>query len=256
VAKTGSGKGTRKLFFLHNPKAGGSALRTLLASSYDAGQISPVFFNAPMNYRLNKKSLDSFRGYTFYAGHYGYHVYQVLGDGHELVTNFRDPIARILSLYNYWRNNVAPSDLENVNNDDARCVYEAKEKAFSEFIRSPNPNVRLYIENSHFRQLYNSSWEHDVGGIGALQLVQWRIFHLHWLYITELPDLSMLLFRRAFPELKRAKLETVNKSEQSLARVTEEDSEYLAKMNKFDLAIYAYAVRQLIARVKTQFRAK
>ena len=175
----------KAIFFIHNPKAGGTSLRNLLISNYEPGAVSPTFFNAPMDYRLNKDKLSQFRGYQFYAGHYGFQTYLALREGHELITNFRSPISRIVSLYNYWRNEVPPSTLEVVHKDDAQCVFEAKEKSFSEFIRSPNKNLELYIENAHFRQLYRSNWEEDVGKFGAMQLVKWRIAHLYWFLIVD-----------------------------------------------------------------------
>lgn len=109
-----------RIFFLHNPKAGGSSLRSVLSALSPGGFPAPVFGNAPNDHRDGKANVSQFRGFDIYAGHYGYDVYRELADGHLLFTNFRDPVQRIHSMYRYWRNNVAlesisalhPGDIE------------------------------------------------------------------------------------------------------------------------------------------------
>src|SRR3546814_4830561 len=78
-----------RIFFLHNPKAGGSSLRSVFAALNNTGSIAPVFGNAPADYQSNREFVNNYRGYDLYAGHYGYDVYRAIGDGHLLVTNFR-----------------------------------------------------------------------------------------------------------------------------------------------------------------------
>src|SRR3546814_11621724 len=60
-----------RIFFLHNPKAGGSSLRSVFAALNNTGSIAPVFGNAPADYQSNREFVNNYRGYDLYAGHYG-----------------------------------------------------------------------------------------------------------------------------------------------------------------------------------------
>src|SRR3546814_18883930 len=117
-----------RIFFLHNPKAGGSSLRSVFAALNNTGSIAPVFGNAPADYQSNREFVNNYRGYDLYAGHYGYDVYRAIGDGHLLVTNFRDPIQRIYSMYRYWRNDVKIESLDYNNRRDIDVVMLRSEE--------------------------------------------------------------------------------------------------------------------------------
>lgn len=71
----------RGIFFLHNPKAGGSSLRAMFCELFRDNSVAPTFSNAPGEARSFGTSLEAFAGYDFYAGHYGYDVYEKLGSG-------------------------------------------------------------------------------------------------------------------------------------------------------------------------------
>jgi hypothetical protein len=189
------------VFFLHNPKAGGASLRALFANLFDANAIAPVFSNAPNDHRENAASIAKQGGYSFYAGHYGYDVYRQLRDGHAMVTNFRDPVERIVSIYRYWRNNISPQDVANADPRDAAIVMLAHQLDFSSFIRSANPDLQLYISNFHFRQLLNSPWECSPIRAWDRFRVKRRISRMAWFYVTELPRFGIALEER----LRRAR---------------------------------------------------
>jgi hypothetical protein len=87
-----------RIFFLHNPKAGGSSLRSVLSGLSPDGSNAPMFSNAPNEDRARQADVGQYRGFDVYAGHYGYDVYEQLADGHLLFTNFRDPVQRIHSM--------------------------------------------------------------------------------------------------------------------------------------------------------------
>jgi hypothetical protein len=92
-----------KIFFFHNLKAGGTSLRFIIESRFQAEKRCPLI-------ELNKVDHDDlcgdyarFRGYDLYAGHYGQDIFAAVNDDHSCITNFRHPATRLISLYNFFR---------------------------------------------------------------------------------------------------------------------------------------------------------
>lgn len=231
-----------RIFFLHNPKAGGSSLRTLLSSLIGRGSVAPVFCNAPDDDRRNRYSIQQYSGYDFYAGHYGYDVYKQIGAGHELVTNFRDPSHRIYSLYRYWKYNVSADHLATLSGPDAEVVRLAHKYSFSDFIRIEENDLRLYIENFHFRQLLASGWDWPSITSGSTETVKSRISSMPWFYIAEEPNQSLQLLEREFKVLHELNLPWDNKSGGLAQDISREDEDYIKKINHLDIEIYNFAV--------------
>jgi hypothetical protein len=233
-----------RLFFLHNPKAGGSSLRALLKGLFSDEEVAPVFSNAPNDHRANNASMSQYAGYAFYAGHYGYEAFSRLGNGHQLITNFRDPVERVISLYRYWRNNVSAADLTSADPRDAEIVLLSHRLDFSEFIRSPNPDLQLYISNFHFRQLLASPWEPAGAGFLDVLKVKRRISSMPWFHVAEMPNASLALLRSAMPELSSAEMPDENRSAGNRVQLTKADARHLAHLNRLDYEIYRYALRE------------
>lgn len=239
----------RKFFFLHNPKAGGVSIRSLLHTVSNGGTIAPQFMNAPEDYWSSREKISTFRGYDLYFGHYGYEVYQAVNEGHTLVTNFRDPAQRVHSMYRYWRHNVQDSDLAHLLDKDAYLVRLAKEKSFSEFIRVKDENLLCYISNFHFRQIYMTGWLHHPHTNTSELMVYRRIKDMPWFFVAETPEASMSLFRLAFPEVRNKDMPIENVSLGNRDEMSKKDVEYLMSLNRFDFAIHAYALNIQSARL-------
>lgn len=231
-----------RIFFLHNPKAGGSSLRTLLSSLIGRGSVAPVFCNAPDDDRRNRYSIQQYSGYDFYAGHYGYDVYKQIGAGHELVTNFRDPSHRIYSLYRYWKYNVSADHLATLSGPDAEVVRLAHKHSFSDFIRIEENDLRLYIDNFHFRQLLASGWTFPSITNDAIETVKSRISLMSWFYIAEEPDQSFQRLNRKFEVPKELSLPWDNKSGGSAQDIPIKDIDFLKEINQIDTEIYDFAL--------------
>jgi hypothetical protein len=234
---------SRKFFFLHNPKAGGSSIRVLLHSLSKEGTIAPQFMNAPEDYRSSRTKMKSLRGYDFYFGHYGYEFYQVVDKGHALVTNFRDPVRRVYSLYRYWRHNVANCLLDNLHDKDAFVVKLAKEKSFSQFIRIKDDNLLCYISNFHFRQIHKTGWLLEPLSKSSKLTVCNRIKNMPWFFVSETPEASMSLFRLMFPEVADKDMPYVNVSLGDNKPIAQRDVDHLISLNRLDYAIHAYAIQ-------------
>lgn len=231
-----------KVFFLHNPKAGGSSVRAALRSFFPDDKIAPTFLNAPNDTRAGLPLEAELRNYDFFAGHYGFNIYEKFGEKYSIITNFRNPVRRITSLYRYWRNNVSLDVLSGIHESDAQVVRWAHTLEFSDFIRVDDENLRLYIENFHFRQIFQSGWEWCDLDPTNIAIVRDRISKMEWFYIAELPTTSLALFRefvgyRNFEDIPYENMSVGGEIELSIR-----DQEYLLGINTLDLEIYALAI--------------
>jgi hypothetical protein len=130
-----------RCFFLHNPKAGGTAIREQLAQRFGPNDTAPSVDLVPDIYsHIPPPNLE--RGYRFYAGHYGYAHYRALGGEHALITNFRHPATRVLSLYNYFRTSVE-NTAEVREAPQYHAVRFARQVGFDEFVASDDPRVAI-----------------------------------------------------------------------------------------------------------------
>jgi hypothetical protein len=146
-----------KIFFFHNPKAGGASLRRVLEGRFPAERRCPVIENTKVEHDALAGEYAAFRGYYLYAGHHGHDIFAVVNDGHSCLTNFRHPASRLISLYNYFRLSGTLSD-EELWTDGFYAVRLAKSVEFESFVLADDPRVEVYVRNSHFRQLANSCW--------------------------------------------------------------------------------------------------
>lgn len=238
-----------RFFLLHNPKAGGSSLRAFLARASPDARVAPVFGNAPHDYRALDGRFAAFAGFDSYAGHYGYEVYQALADGHALITNFRDPVGRIHSLYRYWRNSVEPAALTGLDARDAAIVRSASELSFADFIRQDCAEAAIYTSNFHTRQLYRDGW--SLEGIDSLGLetVKRRISAMPWFYIAESPEVSLYLFGKVFGE-PAGGMPRENVSAGPADALAAADVAYVIAHNRLDYAIYAHAWHEQVSRLR------
>lgn len=245
----GSTLNSSRVFFLHNPKAGGSSLRLAFGSLYSSDVIAPIFNNAPNEHRASKITVENHGGFQLYFGHYGYDVFDTLANGHHLLTNFRDPIERIISLYRYWRNNVSVEDLAGTHPNDAAIVLLSQQEDFGTFIRSSNQDLLLYISNFHFRQLYWSPWEKLRPKPWHVAIVKQRISKMRWFYVSERPRISEFLLHKTFPDLSSVEVPMENVSKGSTINVTSSDIEHLIRLNRIDYALYRHALKEQDARL-------
>ena len=239
----------RRLFFFHNPKAGGSSLRSELARIFPAHRTCPIIENDPFGHRLAQGSYGAFRGYDLYAGHYGYDLYRAVGEGHACVTNFRHPVQRLVSLYNYFRFAVRPSP-EVLAQPEYYTVRLAKTASFEAFVAHDDPRTTVYTSDHHFRQLANSGWSlatnRSIGQVKAF------IDAMPWFYMCEFPQLSMRWARATigWPASEPSRANITPVGDGTAARtpaLTPAALRTIIDRNRRDLAIYRHATDRFLA---------
>jgi hypothetical protein len=240
----------RSCFFLHNPKAGGTALFQALARHYDSRDIAPWVDQLPELYGP-EATPPLPEGFRFYAGHYGYDHYRSVCDGHLPVTNFRHPATRLKSLYSYFRLAVA-RDAASETLPEFHAVRFARSVSFEDFVGSEDPRILTYTSDHHFRQLANSGWRLRVER--SFDEVCAFIDAMPWFYVCEYPVLSIRWARAAMgapdfavtlanvsPDQPAESRHTLGISEEAFSRILE--------INPHDLAIYGHAVGRFFVEV-------
>ena len=242
---------TDNIFFFHNPKAGGYSLRRVFETLFRPEKQCPIIENDKVGHERLRGEYAHFRGYDYYAGHYGRDIFEAVNEGHRCVTNFRNPLRRLISLYNFFRFNVKLSE-EELRTERFRAVAFAKSVSFEEFVSSGDPNVDIYVRNAHFRQLANSCW--DLETTKDIEDVYRFVDEMPWYYVCEYPEMSIAWLRRAFDwKLGHLPRENVTRiqGDQAADLATLDDRIWnviLAK-NDLDFALYRYAVGRFLSRV-------
>lgn len=242
-------KMSEKIFFFHNPKAGGASLRRILESRFPAQKWSPLVENTKVEHDELGGDYARFRGYDVYAGHYGYDIFAAVNDGHARITNFRHPATRLISLYNFFRFSVILPD-EELRTDRFYAVLFAKSVSFERFVSADDPRVDVYVRNWHFRQLSNSCWSLAI--TKKFDEVRRFIDAMRWFYICEYPELSARWLGRSLNwDLDRLPRENVTGEKDgqtiSLSALDERTYSMICKKNDLDFAIYQYAVDRLLS---------
>jgi Sulfotransferase family len=242
---------TGKIFFFHNPKAGGVSLRRVFESHFRPEKQCPIIENDKVGHERWRGEYAHFRGYDYYAGHYGRDIFEAVNEGHRCVTNFRHPLARLISLYNFFRFTVKLSEKE-LGTEQFRAVAFAKSVSFEEFVSSSDPNVDVYVRNAHFRQLAHSCWALETSK--EFDDVCRFVDEMPWYYVCEYPALSIEWLRRAFDwdvgHIPRENLTRAQTDQAAnLATLDDRIREVIHAKNDLDFTLYRYAVGRLVTRI-------
>lgn len=235
-----------KIFFFHNPKAGGTSVSEWLLANYNAGETAPNIVNDHLKHCELDGNYDAYCGYSFYAGHYGRDIYDCVNDGHFPITNFRHPIQRLISLYNFFRF-VVPSTEEIMTHPRYVGVQAAKRLCISAFLLCDEPDVAIYTRNFHVRQLTRSGFDEEADLSSAMGFVQ----TMPWYYLAEEPDRSLYWAQswlcKPLTEIPRS-----NKTPEHNDRIYDISDSLksdLLKINELDYELYMYARSRMLSAI-------
>ncbi|MCY1669396.1 sulfotransferase family 2 domain-containing protein [Rhizobium sp. SL86] len=238
----------KKLFFFEIPKAAGTSIINAIRISCNPWVIAPVPAKTVSGYETGDAP-DEFRGYDVYLGRFSRTFYQMICPGFPYIINFRNPIDRVLSLYNHFRDEASTGHSCAPLMDAADvCIQAARTLSFSDFVASEHPDIRAWISDFQFRQL---SFQPLSAGIGdaALNSVLAFVDKALVSYIYEYPDISERAFRQtlgvaSIPHVNpRAGYDgTIGRSEIAL-----ETQSLINALNQRDLRIYQHAVDRIFS---------
>jgi hypothetical protein len=238
----------KQLFFFHNPKAGGTSVVSELSRLFAYEQRCPRIENDATEHAQRGGRYAIFRGYDFYAGHYGADIHRALDGLIPAATNFRWPIDRVVSVYRYFRHVVELTDAQ-ARDPRFTAVRLAKTLSLDDFVACDDPAVRLHTNDHHFRQLTGSGWSLDRDGDmrAALSLVDRMI----WFYVCEHPYESLAWAETAF----EGRVSSVQRLNVTRARDSDEAVlsarayRHLVSRNQNDIALYQHALDRMLTEV-------
>ncbi len=236
-----------RLFFLHNPKAGGTSVVSALRALFSYEQQCPRIENDAAEHRLHAGRYGAYAGYSFYAGHYGRDIQQAVGPRMPCVTNFRWPVARIVSLYRYFRFVVEIDDAQRAD-PRFRAVAMAKTLSLDDFVSCDDPAVEIHTRDHHFRQLTASGW--SLESDGDLASVKTFIDAMPWFFVCEHPQESMIWAETAF-QGRLGPVPHLNETgaAEAAAQLSPWAYRALDAKNQRDLALYRHALDGLLRAV-------
>jgi hypothetical protein len=139
--------------FLHLEKTAGMSVVSALSQHFHPLQIDADLRRAFPPHVLTPLPpflLDRVRRCKLVWGHYDVPSIRRLGEGRFTFTFLREPKARIVSLYRYWR---AQSSLDLGWNGMNQPVLAAQRLSLAEFLQSDDPWILDYIDNFYVRRL-------------------------------------------------------------------------------------------------------
>jgi uncharacterized membrane protein YkvA (DUF1232 family) len=143
----------QKVTFLHLEKTAGMAVTEVLAAQFHPLQIDADLRRAFPPHVLTPLPpflLPQVRRCALVWGHYDVPSIRRLGEGRFSFTLLREPKARILSLYRYWRGQAA---LDLGWNGMNQPVLAAQRLSLAAFLATDDPWILDYIDNFYVRRL-------------------------------------------------------------------------------------------------------
>lgn len=136
-----------RVVFLHLPRTGGTTLHRLLVGHFEPNEVCPERFNF-----LGRHSKEELSRYRYFSGHFDQHTTNYIPAPVRIISLFRRPADRILSLYYFWRSHTREF-IETANLGGPRI---AKSLGLLDFLRHPGDGIPGNIENAQVRNLAGS----------------------------------------------------------------------------------------------------
>jgi hypothetical protein len=242
-----------KVTFLHLEKTGGMAVTEVLNAQFHPLQIDADLRRAFPPHVLTPLPpflLDRVRRCALVWGHYDVPSIRRLGDGRFTFTLLREPKARILSLYLYWR---GQASLDLGWNGMNQPVLAAQSLSLAKFLTTEDPWILDYIDNFYVRRLTGQYC--SFGGFDPLRAApeEWLARALRTLESFDfvglsedsegaIARLSQLLGFAAPPLVPRV---NVTRSEYRVSPGADPDvAAALDRLTRLDQVVYAAAVER------------
>ena len=245
-----------RLVFLHIPKTGGTSLHNYLIRQYEPNQVCPERFN-----NLHKWSSDDLFKYHFFSGHFDMGNVTYIPGEKRIITVFREPKARILSLYFFWKAH-RESVIEKAKLQGPRL---AKKLSLLEFLRYDDRvpvNIPANIDNVMTRTLigrihvgknreYTCSKSEAVGRAKAAidNMACFGIMEDFEKSIRRITSFLGIPCPDQIPHERNSRDPSPNSIVEPIEReeITEEISAELEKLTEEDTIVYNYALKRFNA---------
>jgi len=129
-----------KLVFMHLPKTGGLSIQRFLEDNFEEEKICKEFYHT-----FRVRPLEELESFECFSGHYAFDAIERIPGDKKIFTFMREPKARLLSLYYYWRS----FKWEAIEGDpDMAGPRLAKQMSLLEFLRHRGDDLLVSTDNS------------------------------------------------------------------------------------------------------------
>lgn len=245
-----------KIFFVHVPKCAGSSMHDFLKAYFGSAHSgASVFFNeiftAQETLPVGKRKIESAMTARVVSGHYSWAVIDEIapGDGAFMATVLRDPVSRLMSLYDYTTGmltDLRQTEIEDFHSMDANA-----------FFTSEHPRIRHALDNYATRQF---AGRFEVEGDAVAELVDLaaqRVDAMDFVGLVERFDEDFPRFvsllglpsPKATPKvnLTRPLLDDAGRSATAFDRLDDDAQAAIARYVRFDQVIYDQALARRAA---------
>ena len=136
-----------RLVFLHIPKCGGTTLHSMLSSQFSPERICPE-----RDETLGDWTINELAAYDLFSGHFDVAVCRSIPGRVRMLTLLREPKARLMSLYYFWKSHRPHPD-----RDAYDLLVLARSTAPEEFFAHPTVVRHTRIRNAMTGQLARTS---------------------------------------------------------------------------------------------------
>ena len=240
-------KGEEVLCFLHIPKTGGTSLNAVLEEWFRPDEICP-FLEERFAEEAKKAGREALARYRLVRAHHDYSIHRLLPRPPVYITMLRDPVRRVLSLFEHIRR--MPEHRLH------RAVVERK-LSLEEVLEYPGEEERL--NNRQVRQIVGAIEGREafegVPGAQLVEIAKKRLEEFAFFGLTERFRESVTLLSYTFGCRPVTRYDVLNAVPPSWTRaaISDADMEAILRHNRLDLELHRHAVERFEARLAQAF---
>lgn len=145
-----------KYLFMHVPKCAGTTIHKILMQNCPEGEFCPERFNG-----IHDMPRNELERYSFFSAHMDFATVGRIPGKKYTLTTLREPAARIVSLYKFWRSH----SLEFAFRNKLHGPIAALSLPFTEFLKYQDNGIQANIRNSMVRNFLGRCWSDDEGAL-------------------------------------------------------------------------------------------